>query len=107
MWHGRLARPWPRAGNTGDHAAGWETSHLLALCPEAVELAVLPPKGHRLVGVSGAVPPQEATAALGRETLDAAADIMVREARHRLDHPELYRPHGAALQEGLWRSEPQ
>jgi hypothetical protein len=89
----------------GDHAAGWETSHLLALFPETVDLSVLPPKGDRLIGVGGTVPPQDATAAFGRETLEAAADIVVREVRHRLEHPELYRPHGAALQEGLWRTE--
>ncbi|MBE3098952.1 MAG: creatininase family protein [Planctomycetes bacterium] len=89
----------------GDHAAGWETSHLLALCPESVDLSVLPPKGERLVGVGGAMPPQDATAEFGRETLQAAADILVCEARHRFEHPELYRPHGAALQEGLWKDE--
>jgi hypothetical protein len=61
--------------------------------------------GDRLIGVGGTVPPQDATAAFGRETLEAAADIVVREVRHRLEHPELYRPHGAALQEGLWRAE--
>jgi len=91
----------------GDHAAAWETSHLLALCPETVDLSVLPPKGRRSVGVAGAAPPQDATAAFGRETLGAAADLMVREVRHRLDHPELYHPQGASLQEGLWRPAPQ
>jgi creatinine amidohydrolase len=89
----------------GDHAAGWETSHLLALYPEAVDLSVLPPKGGKVIGVGGTIPPQDATAEFGRETLEAAADILVRESRHRLEHPELYRPHGAALQEGLWREE--
>ncbi|MCX5683228.1 MAG: creatininase family protein [Planctomycetota bacterium] len=91
----------------GDHAAGWETSNLLALCPETVDLSALPPKGERAVGVAGTIPPQDATAALGRERLATAADLMVREVRHRLEHPELYHPQGAALLEGLWRAEPK
>jgi hypothetical protein len=31
--------------DSGDHAAGWETSHMLALHPETVDLSQLPPKG--------------------------------------------------------------
>jgi len=87
----------------GDHAAGWETSHMLALYPEAVDLSLLPPKGGRLVGVGGRMAPQDATAQFGRETLEAAAEIVVREVQHRLAHPEMYRGHGNSLREGLWR----
>jgi creatinine amidohydrolase len=87
----------------GDHAAGWETSHLLALQPEAVDLGLLPPKGEQLVGVGGRMPPQDATAAFGHETLEAAAEIVVQEVRHRLLHKALYRGHGNSLREGLWR----
>jgi len=96
-------RGYPQAG---DHAAGWETSHLLALHPERVDLSLLPPKGERPVGVGGAMPPQDATAEFGRQTLDAAAEVIIREVRHRLEHPELYRPHGCALLEGLWQLPP-
>ncbi len=49
----------------GDHAAGWETSHCLAICPEAVDLSRLPPEGEPLVGIGGKLPPQRATAELG------------------------------------------
>ncbi len=89
--------------NAGDHAGAWETSHMLALMPETVDLSVLPPRGEKLTGVLGAVPPHEATAAFGRETIEAAAHVVVQEVRHRLEHPELYRGHGRSLLEGLWR----
>lgn len=87
----------------GDHAGGWETSHMLALHPGTVDLGLLPPKGERLIGAGGRMAPQDATAAFGRETMEAAAEIAVREARHRLEHAELYRGHGNSLREGLWR----
>lgn len=90
----------------GDHAAGWETSHLLALHPETVDMSVLPPKGSPLVGVTdrpGRMPVQDANADLGRETLEAAAEAVVREVAHRLAHPDLYWGHAQHLNEGLWR----
>ena len=92
--------------DSGDHAAGWETSHLLALHPETVDLSLLPPKGATLVGimVSNMVP-QDATAEFGRRTLEESADIVLEEVGHRLAHQELYRQHGTSLQEGLWRTE--
>ena len=40
----------------------------------------------------------------GRETLEAAAEIAVREVQHRLQYPHLYRGHGNSLREGLWRN---
>ena len=94
---------WP---DSGDHAAGWETSHMLALEPETVDLGTLPPRGAPLTGIMvEKMPPHDATAELGRQTLEAAAEVIVKEVRHRLDHPELYRQHGASMQEGLWRKE--
>ena len=87
----------------GDHAGGWETSHLMALQPQTVDLDLLPPKGERLVGVSGRMAPQDATPDFGRETLEAAAESAVREVAHRLAHGELYRGHGNCLREGLWK----
>jgi creatinine amidohydrolase len=90
--------------DAGDHAAAWETSHVMALHPETVDLDLLPPKGDPLVGVMGRTAPQDATAAFGRETLEAAAEIAIREVRHRLEHGEMYRSHGNSLREGLWRA---
>ena len=88
----------------GDHAGGWETSHLLHLHPQTVDLGLLPPKGEKLIGAGGRMAPQDANPDFGRETLEAAAQIVVQEVRHRLDHPELYRGHGRSLLEGLWRT---
>jgi creatinine amidohydrolase len=90
--------------SAGDHAAGWETSHLLALHPESVDLSLLPPVGERLIGVGGRMVPQDATAEFGWETLEAAAEIAVKEVTHRLKQPQLYRGHGNCLREGLWRN---
>ncbi len=92
-----------RYEHPGDHAGGWETSHLLHLHPEAVDLNILPPKGTKLVGVGGFMEPQDATAEFGEETLEAAAELTVREVKDRLENPGRYRRHGACLQEGLWR----
>ncbi len=89
----------------GDHAGGWETSHILALHPDTVDLGLLPAKGEKLIGAGGKMSPQDATAEFGRETMEAAAEIAVREVMHRLEHRELYRGHGNSLREGLWRQQ--
>jgi len=94
-----------RYRQAGDHAAGWETSHLLANHPETVDLSLLPAKGAPIVGVGGKMPPQDATAEFGRETLRAAAEVLVKEAHHRLENPDIYFRHGTGLCEGLWRQE--
>ena len=94
-----------RYENVGDHAAGWETSHVLALHPQTVDLSLLPPKGDPLIGVGGRMAPQDATAAFGAETFRAAADVIVREVQHRLANKAVYRGHGNSLREGLWRGD--
>jgi creatinine amidohydrolase len=93
----------PQYPHAGDHAAGWETSHVLTLHPDTVDLSLLPPKGEPLVGIGGYMPPQDATASFGQQTFEAAAAIAVEEVHHRLAHPHLYRGHGNSLREGLWR----
>ena len=89
----------------GDHAGGWETSHLMALHPETVDLGLLPPKGEKLVGAGGRMAPQDANADFGRETLEAAAEVVISEVRHRLEHRHMYLGHGRCLREGLWRTD--
>jgi creatinine amidohydrolase len=89
----------------GDHASGWETSHMLALHPQTVDLSRLPPKGQPVIGIIGKLSPQEASAELGRRTLEESAKIIVQEVRHRLEHPQLYKQHGGCLREGLWRNQ--
>jgi len=89
---------------TGDHAGGWETSHMLALHPQTVDLSVLPAdRSAKLVGAAGHIPPQDATAEFGHETLSKAADVIVAEARHRLEHRDVYLRAGDSMLEGLWR----
>jgi creatinine amidohydrolase len=92
---------WPDAG---DHAGGWETSHIMALHPELVDLARLPPKGAPLTGIMHTMPPQDSTAEFGRATLEAAAEVVLKEVDHRLRNQELYRQHGGSLQERLWKA---
>jgi creatinine amidohydrolase len=89
----------------GDHAAGWETSHLLALHPEAVDLGRLPPEGQPLTGIMGRLPPQRSEAELGRRTLEESAEAILKEVRHRLEHPELYKQHGRYLHQRLWKEQ--
>ena len=89
----------------GDHAGGWETSHVMALHPRTVDLGKLPPKGEKLVGVNGMLAPQDATAEFGLETFEAAAEVAVREVQHRLENRQVYMSHGGSLREGLWREE--
>jgi creatinine amidohydrolase len=81
----------------GDHAAGRETSHMLALYPKTVDLSQLPPKGETLIGIGGHMPSQDATAEFGRQTFEAADTIAVREIHHRLANKHLYRGHGNSL----------
>lgn len=81
-----------RYSYAGDHAAYWETSHMLSLYPDRVDLSLLPPRGEPLLGI---VPnqghlPQDADADFGYRILEEMADIAVAEARHRLEHPEQY-----------------
>jgi creatinine amidohydrolase len=87
----------------GDHAAGWETSNMMALYPETVDLKVLPAKGSPLVGVGGSMEPQDASAEFGRKNIEAASELMIREARHRLEHPDWYRGGSYLLKEGNWK----
>ncbi len=93
-----------RYPQAGDHAGGWETSHMLALHPETVDLSLLPPKGEPLVGAGGKMAPQDASADFGAETFQAAVDVIVQEVQHRLNNKGMYLGHGSSLNEGLWRN---
>jgi creatinine amidohydrolase len=87
----------------GDHAAGWETSHVMHLHPETVDLSTLPPKGETLVGVNGVMAPQDSTPEFGKETIDASAESIIQEVDHRLHNRKMYAGHGDSLKEGLWK----
>ena len=89
--------------DSGDHGGGWETSHVMALHPETVDLGLLPPRGEKPVGAGGKMSPLDATAEFGRETIEAAVERAVNEVRHRLENRLQYRGNGLSLREGLWR----
>ena len=90
---------------TGDHAGGWETSHMLALNPETVDLSLLPPKGEPIVGTMWHIDPHDSTAEFGRETIEKTVDVVVREVRDRIENLGRYLGHGRAFRERLWREE--
>ena len=88
----------------GDHGCRWETSHLMHLYPQCVDLDTLPQDDREPVpGLAGQYPPQASTAAFGLETLAYAAERLVQEVTHRLRHREAYARCGHWLDEGLWR----
>jgi creatinine amidohydrolase len=97
MLRGNLKYPKP-----GDHAGIWETSHLMHSHPETVDLSKLPPKGEKIIGVS-MNNPQDSTAAFGKETLEAAAEVAIKETRHRLENRDAYLRHGGSQDLGLWQ----
>jgi creatinine amidohydrolase len=84
----------------GDHAGGWETSHVMWLYPDAVDLSRLPPKGEKIIGAGGKLAPHDATALFGKETMEAASDVAIREINHRLKNRSFYFEHGRSLTEG-------
>lgn len=87
----------------GDHAGGWETSHMLAVAPDTVDLSLLPPKGQPCIGAHGTMDPRDANAEFGNETMEASVDSALKEVEHRLENPELYNAHGMCLAERLWK----
>lgn len=87
----------------GDHAAYWETSHMMALYPDRVDLSLLPPKGGDLLGImlhDGHLP-QDSDADFGYKIFEEAADQAIKEVMHRLKNPELYKDDGC-LQRDLF-----
>ena len=61
-----------RVEHAGDHAAAWETSLMLALRPDLVDLKRLPRKAEaKLVGVGGRDPRKFASAEYGKRGVDA------------------------------------
>ena len=95
---------WPKAG---DHAAGWETSHMLAMHPETVDLSTLPTResGEPFIGMGGDLDARDATAEFGRETTDYVSHIIVREVQDRLENPHRYTGHGFAFTTGRWKED--
>lgn len=79
----------------GDHAGGWETSHLLASHPECVDLSRA---GTNLqYGIMSRRDPLESTAEFGNKIYDDTAEIAVKQVKERLEHPGIYSGHGMPL----------
>lgn len=86
-------------GSAGDHGGKWETSNLLALHPNSVDLRVCKPEG-----VVGAMPePHVATAEQGHRQIAMASDVIAKESRHRLDVPGWYRHPSDLMNVGKWK----
>ncbi|NMA66992.1 MAG: creatininase family protein [Clostridiaceae bacterium] len=81
--------------NPGDHAGGWETSHLLASHPETVDLSRA--AANLQYGIMSTRDPIQSTAEFGNEIYDTAAEYAIMKVRERLNHPELYQGHGMPL----------
>jgi len=90
----------------GDHGGGFETSQMMYFHPQTVDLSLLPPRGQEVLGVN--MPHynvHDANPALGKSGVDETVEAAIREARHRLLYPELYRSNGRYTQMGLWREQ--
>jgi creatinine amidohydrolase len=83
----------------GDHAGGWETSHMMAINPDTVDLNEMPPRGEVLIGSGGKMDPRDSNAEFGRETIEAAVKVALKEVNHRLENPGHYKGHGRVLRE--------
>jgi creatinine amidohydrolase len=69
----------------GDHAAKWETSYLMYLRPDCVDMSVYLGRGREpLVGVMGEDPRRSASAEAGRIACELIVQAMVRKARELL-----------------------
>ena len=80
------ARAWAATGyelvrdvlpDAGDHAAQWETSLLMVLRPDCVDLSRLPADPKDLIGVGGRRPPHEASREYGERGLRLVMDRML------------------------------
>ncbi len=89
--------------SAGDHGGGWETSNVMALHPNTVDLTTLPAKGEPLIGSGGHIPPQQATALQGMTNIEAVSDLIVKESTHRLLYPDWYSGAPYLFTLGKWK----
>lgn len=80
----------------GDHAGGWETSHLLASHPQTVDLSLAVPE--LAYGVLSERRPEEATAHFGEEIYQAAAEEILKRVEDWRKNPDKYTGHGICLE---------
>ncbi len=81
--------------NAGDHAGGWETSHLLASHPDTVDLSLA--VDEMQYGIFTTRNPKHSSAAFGEEIYEAAAGEIVKRVGEYLDSPGRFIGHGMRL----------
>lgn len=81
--------------NPGDHAGGWETSHLLASDPETVDMTLT--EKELQFGILSNRSPAGATAEFGNEIYEAAAQEILKRVEDWRRQPERYLGHGMRL----------
>jgi creatinine amidohydrolase len=93
----------------GDHAAKYETSSMLHLSPQDVDMTVLEGKDMTLdmsppLGIGGAESPLEATAEIGKRGVEEAGDVLGRDAMALLASlsPEQRKFHLPAISPEYW-----
>ena len=75
---------WYRKDVGEDHAGKWETSYLMHLRPDCVDMSVCP-EGEPLTGIMGIDPVTQASAEIGRKGCDLIVQGMVRKAKQLID----------------------
>lgn len=80
----------------GDHAGGWETSHLLASHPQTVDLSLA--RENLEYGVMSERRPREATAEFGEEIYRAAVEGILAHVEDWRKDPAKYMCHGMCLE---------
>lgn len=83
--------------DSGDHAGFWETSLLMALEPDLVDLSLLPGEESLVPGVISNRPIRTSSAKFGEEALTHIVERVQKQIRSRLDRPEDFREHGLKL----------
>lgn len=79
----------------GDHAGGWETSHLLASNPDTVDLSLTKPELQ--YGIMTKRDPSGSTATFGNEIYDAAVKHILNGVQDWKENPRQYMGHGIKL----------
>jgi creatinine amidohydrolase len=85
---------WPFAG---DHAGYWETSLMLAMDPDLVDLSEQPEdRSAPVIAVHSypGKPVQDASAEFGEEAIQLMVKRVNEQVKHRLEHPDEYYGHG-------------
>ncbi len=80
----------------GDHGGGWETSHLMSLHPETVDLKKLPASPDKFIGHSNNNV-HDSSAEFGNEIFDKAAEVIIKQVNDRLENKPYYHQHGNAF----------